>query len=105
MTEDNNCSRENAISRKFSSVFCLPPATRLLFFAVFCVTNFWRCDDKDVRLMPRDEAGSTPPFTVRIGRDPPDENPVACRHSLEPGAHLVVEVDFQRQSQVSWLVY
>lgn len=55
--------------------------------------------------MPRDEAGTTPPFSVRIGTELPEERPVTCRHSVEPGAHLIVEVEFQRQNQVTSFVY
>lgn len=53
--------------------------------------------------MPRDEAGTTPPFSVRIGKDLPEERMITCRYSLEPGAHLTVEVEFQRQHQVTYL--
>ena len=53
--------------------------------------------------MPRDEAGTTPPFSVRIRKEPSEERPITCRHSVEPGAHLTVEVEFQRQIQVTSL--
>lgn len=51
--------------------------------------------------MPRDEVGTTPPFSVRVGKDLPEETPITGRHSLEPKAHLTVEVEFQRQNQVT----
>lgn len=55
--------------------------------------------------MPRDETGTTSPFSVRIGKELSEEKPITCRHSLEPGAHLTVEVEFQRQIQVTPLSY
>lgn len=59
--------------------------------------------------MPRDEAGSTPPFAVRI-LNKPDPSVLRSegkngalatpRCNLEPGAHVPVEVEFRRQDKV-----
>lgn len=66
-----------------------------------------------MRLIPKDEAGSTPAFTVRIKNDSKNELgpslprpegkegvPAKSRCKLEPGANLAVEVEFRRQDKV-----
>lgn len=60
--------------------------------------------------MPRNEVGVTPPFVVRILGEHSclsslhaEDRPDTRRYSLEPGAHLAVEVEFQRQKKVKIL--
>lgn len=64
--------------------------------------------------MPKDEAGSTPSFAVRIVNEldpslPRSEGkegvPAKPRCNLEPGAQLAVEVEFRRQDKVIWWVH
>lgn len=60
---------------------------------------------QDVRLMPRDETGSTPPFVVRIGDEvlpsaPEDYGSGRQRRILEPGEYVSIEIKFRRQREV-----
>ena len=56
-------------------------------------------------MMPKDDDGSPPPFVVRIINqvEGADQGAGGRRHTVEPGAHLKLEVECRRQEKVSIL--